>query len=201
MSVPSTALTARKVGIDTYRENVVYLRRDCPVYRAEGFQALSKVEVKANGKPLLVVPMPSLSDKPGANLARPDDVDAASAEVELPAGKNIELSVSGWKKGFISGAKAEVSGKAWLLTGANDTVITLASEKPKGPQFVLYFSARPARHDAHCEGRLLLTERRDERRHYRQVTLARPWIRVRGQASGLLSLHVEGDAADVNLAV
>ena len=43
----TTALTARRVGIDTYRENVAYLRRDCPVYRAEGFQALSKVEITA----------------------------------------------------------------------------------------------------------------------------------------------------------
>jgi hypothetical protein len=51
----STALTARKVGIDTYRENVVYLRRDCPVYRAEGFQALSKVAVRANGTTILAV--------------------------------------------------------------------------------------------------------------------------------------------------
>jgi thymidine phosphorylase len=51
----SIALTARKVAIDTYRENVVYLRRDCPVYRAEGFQALSKVEVKANGNTILAV--------------------------------------------------------------------------------------------------------------------------------------------------
>jgi thymidine phosphorylase len=51
----STALLARQVAIDTYRENVVYLRRDCPVYRAEGFQALSKVEVKANGSTILAV--------------------------------------------------------------------------------------------------------------------------------------------------
>ena len=55
MSLPSTTLTARKVAIDTYRENVVYLRRDCPVYRAEGFQALSKVEVKADGVSILAV--------------------------------------------------------------------------------------------------------------------------------------------------
>jgi thymidine phosphorylase len=41
------ALTARRIGIDTYRENVVYMRRDCPVVRAEGFQALSKVQVDA----------------------------------------------------------------------------------------------------------------------------------------------------------
>lgn len=52
---PSSALAARRVAIDTYRENVVYLHRDCPVYRAEGFQALSKVEVTANGHGLLAV--------------------------------------------------------------------------------------------------------------------------------------------------
>ena len=51
----SSSLTARKVGIDTYRENVVYLRRDCPVYRAEGFQALSKVAVSANSHTILAV--------------------------------------------------------------------------------------------------------------------------------------------------
>jgi len=55
LPVPASALTARKVGIDTYRENVVYLRRDCPVYRAEGFQALSKVEVRANSNSILAV--------------------------------------------------------------------------------------------------------------------------------------------------
>ena len=46
-AAPPAALVARRIGIDTYRENVAYLRRDCPVYRAEGFQALSKVEVTA----------------------------------------------------------------------------------------------------------------------------------------------------------
>ncbi|HYQ39542.1 MAG TPA: thymidine phosphorylase family protein [Pseudomonas sp.] len=42
-------LQLHRVAIDTYRENVAYLHRDCAVYRAEGFQALSKVEVRANG--------------------------------------------------------------------------------------------------------------------------------------------------------
>lgn len=44
-----TKLALRRVAIDTYRENVAYLHRDCAVYRAEGFQALSKVEIRANG--------------------------------------------------------------------------------------------------------------------------------------------------------
>jgi thymidine phosphorylase len=46
-------LTLKRVAIDTYHENVAYLHRDCAVYRAEGFQALSKVEIRANGKRIL----------------------------------------------------------------------------------------------------------------------------------------------------
>ena len=46
-------LTLKRVGIDTYRENVAYLHRDCDIYRAEGFQALAKIEVQANGKRIL----------------------------------------------------------------------------------------------------------------------------------------------------
>ena len=38
-------LRLKRVAIDTYRENVAYLHRECDIYRAEGFQALSKVEV------------------------------------------------------------------------------------------------------------------------------------------------------------
>ena len=46
-------LALRRVAIDTYRENVAYLHRDCAIYRAEGFQALAKVEVRANGRQVL----------------------------------------------------------------------------------------------------------------------------------------------------
>jgi len=43
-------LKLRRVAIDTYKENVAYLHRNCAVYRTEGFQALSKVEITtANG--------------------------------------------------------------------------------------------------------------------------------------------------------
>ena len=38
-------LRLRHVAIDTYKENVAYLHRDCKLYRSEGFQALSKIEI------------------------------------------------------------------------------------------------------------------------------------------------------------
>ena len=48
-------LPIRRVGIDTWRENVAFLHRDCPVVRAAGFQALAKVRVRANGQTLFAV--------------------------------------------------------------------------------------------------------------------------------------------------
>jgi len=43
-------LRARRLGIDTYREPVAFLRADCAVCRAEGFQALSRVRLERGGR-------------------------------------------------------------------------------------------------------------------------------------------------------
>src|SRR5690606_2987322 len=45
----SMALTARRLGIDTLQEPIVYLHRDCDVCRSEGFNAQSRVAI-ANGR-------------------------------------------------------------------------------------------------------------------------------------------------------
>ncbi|KPJ92516.1 MAG: thymidine phosphorylase [Gammaproteobacteria bacterium SG8_15] len=52
---PLGTLALRKVAIDTYHENVAYMHRECEFYRAEGFQALSKIEVAANGQRIYAV--------------------------------------------------------------------------------------------------------------------------------------------------
>jgi len=48
-------LQVRRIAIDTYHENVAYLNRDCGIYRAEGFQALSKIQISINGTRVLAV--------------------------------------------------------------------------------------------------------------------------------------------------
>ena len=48
-------LKIRRIAIDTYHENVAYLNRECEIYRVEGFQALSKIKVCANGSRVLAV--------------------------------------------------------------------------------------------------------------------------------------------------
>lgn len=46
-AAPAHVLRARRVGIDTYQEPVVFLREDSPVCRSEGLESQSRVEVRS----------------------------------------------------------------------------------------------------------------------------------------------------------
>ncbi|MDO9283471.1 MAG: thymidine phosphorylase family protein [Aquabacterium sp.] len=84
-------LRIRRVGIDTYRENVVYLHRDCPVVRAAGFQALSKVTVHANGTVINAV-LNVVDDErivPTCDLGLSED---AFARMNVPEGHEAEVA-------------------------------------------------------------------------------------------------------------
>jgi len=50
-------LKLKSVAIDTFKENVAYLHRNCPLYCSIGFQALMKIEIYINGgsNPVLAV--------------------------------------------------------------------------------------------------------------------------------------------------
>lgn len=55
-------LKLRKVAIDTYKENVAYLHRDCPLYRSEGFQALNKIEISNGSETTPVIAVLNIVD-------------------------------------------------------------------------------------------------------------------------------------------
>ena len=52
-----STLLLRQVAIDTYKENVAYLHRDCKLSRSEGFQALNKIEIhqQENGQSIIAL--------------------------------------------------------------------------------------------------------------------------------------------------
>ena len=43
----------KRLGIDTYREFVIYMNRDCDVCRAEGFEVHSRIAVGLNGRSIV----------------------------------------------------------------------------------------------------------------------------------------------------
>jgi len=46
-------LRAKNIGIDTYRENIVYMRADCHICQSEGFTALTRIVVHHNDRSII----------------------------------------------------------------------------------------------------------------------------------------------------
>jgi thymidine phosphorylase len=48
-----SSLTLKKLGIDTYKESVIYMRKDCHVCLSEGFDAHSRVRIRSGEKSII----------------------------------------------------------------------------------------------------------------------------------------------------
>ena len=84
------SLRLKAVEIDTYRENVAYLHRNCSLYRAEGFQALSKIELHHDGRRILAV----LNVVDDENIVGPGEIglaEQAFAQFGQPEGAAVEV--------------------------------------------------------------------------------------------------------------
>lgn len=72
-STTKAMLKLKRVAIDTYHENVAFLHRNCELYRAEGFQALSKIFIMANGSRIHAV----LNVVDDESIVSPDELGLA----------------------------------------------------------------------------------------------------------------------------
>lgn len=85
-------LKLRRIAIDTYRENVAFLHRDCPHYRSEGFQALAKVEVLAGRGTMPVLAVLNVVDD--VAIVGPDELglsEQAFAQIGVPEGSPVTV--------------------------------------------------------------------------------------------------------------
>ena len=83
------ALKARRLGIDTSQEAIIYMRQDCPVCRSEGFTAHRRVEVRNDGRRIVATLNVVTSEilNPGeAGLS-----DAAWAALNVTEGDHISV--------------------------------------------------------------------------------------------------------------
>ena len=90
-----TRLRVVRAGIDTYQQPVVYMHRDCPVCRSEGFAALTRVQMQVATRQViatlnvvtgdhLAVDEVALSDA-AWSAVRPDDGAFATFQHPEPA--------------------------------------------------------------------------------------------------------------------
>ena len=51
--IKANTLTLKSLGINTYKESVLYMRKDCHVCRSEGFEAPARIKVMHKNKTIL----------------------------------------------------------------------------------------------------------------------------------------------------
>lgn len=76
--VRAPTLRVRRLGIDTYREPVVYMRRDCRVCRSEGFEAQARIRVRGPRRSIIATLNVVSSD-----LLALDEIGLSEAGFEL----------------------------------------------------------------------------------------------------------------------
>jgi thymidine phosphorylase len=88
---PRTLYT-RRLGIDTLREAVAYIRADCHVCRAEGFRSQARIEVRADGRRIIA----TLNVVTSAVLHRNEIglSEAAWSLLGVPEGTEVSLAHS-----------------------------------------------------------------------------------------------------------
>jgi thymidine phosphorylase len=75
----SDFLKVKSLGIDTYRENIIFMRQDCEVCRSEGFTSLTRVEVHYQDKHIVAT----------LNVVMSDILHHSEASLSLEAMKRL----------------------------------------------------------------------------------------------------------------
>ena len=86
-------LELRRVLIDTYKENVAYLHRNCDLYRSEGFQALNKIEIRDGVDTSPVIAVLNIVDD--SKLIEPGQLGLSEQlyrQLGLPEGSNVSIN-------------------------------------------------------------------------------------------------------------
>ncbi len=88
--VEANVLRLRRIGIDTYQEPVIYMSRDCPICRSEGWEAQTRMQVSHSGQSIIA----TLNVTTGEFL-RPDEAslsDVAWRMLGVQEGDEVVLS-------------------------------------------------------------------------------------------------------------
>jgi thymidine phosphorylase len=85
-------LKLRRIAIDTYKENVAYLHRDCEIYQTQGFQALNKIEIYVNGNlhPVVAV-LNVVDDEKITNIDELGLSEQVFQQLNLPEGSPVKV--------------------------------------------------------------------------------------------------------------
>jgi len=139
---PGHLLTALRLGIETPNEAHIFMNRDCPVCRAEGFAARTSVIV-SSGKKFVVATLFHVT----SNLVGPDEAglsDWAWNELGISAGGKIAVSHAP-PLSSLSQIRGKVHGNRLDAAAVNEIVGDIAAGRFSGIQLSSFITACAAR--------------------------------------------------------
>jgi putative thymidine phosphorylase len=84
------ALKIKKIGIDTYKENVAYMPAGCEICKSQGFDAQSKIEIHYNERSILAIL--NMTENGLVQTGEIGLSDAAFRHLGAPEGAGVRLS-------------------------------------------------------------------------------------------------------------
>lgn len=82
----NNALKVKSIGIDTYRENIVFMRSDCHICLSEGFTALTRIVVHYNGRSIIAT----------LNVVHSELLHHDEAALSMEAMKRLKVKDGDW---------------------------------------------------------------------------------------------------------
>ena len=100
--------------------------------------------IEADGQPLFAFEQEAMTSEGGRNIVVVGEERNARANLELPPGKRIPITVKGWRSGwFKKTCEATVTGQGWVSSaGALAPIAVKGADESKGA-FTFYLSAVP----------------------------------------------------------
>jgi len=135
-------LKLRRIAIDTYHENVAFLARDCPLYRAEAFQALAKIEISSNGRTILATL--NIVDDP--RLLKGDELglsEQSFRQLGLPEGEGVAVAQAAPPLGR-DAVRAKVLGKSLTQSDFDTIIRDIAANRYSKPEIAAFLIASAA---------------------------------------------------------
>ena len=136
-------LRLRRLPIDAYNKSVAYLPRNSSIYRPEEFQALSKVEIRANGRRIMAV----LNIINHHDILAPGEVGLSEqgfTNLGIPEGSMVDLSQAG-TAGELRQCVARLMGKSGVAKQLLKIITDIAEFGIQRWNLQLSFLPQPAR--------------------------------------------------------
>ncbi len=134
--LPPQTLRLKRVAIDTYHENVAYLNRECAQYKAEGFQALNKIEVANHGHRILAV----LNVVDDDGIVAPDELGLSEQSfTQLGLKEGDEITVAHAEPPHsLEHVRAKMSGERLSQSQLKAIVMDIADNRYSKPEIAAF---------------------------------------------------------------